>query len=958
MRTLPARSASTSRRGVVLLFSIAVLAVLAILGATFASISRVERNVSRNYVDHVRSQMLATAGVEVAIARLSREVRDPALLLKHRFFGEDMNENGLPDPGEDVNGNGWEEARCPLVRAPHPSYMADLDGNARLDARDLLDVEGRRVGATGVLPSTYTPRGDFYSVKVIDASSLINVNMTAHPHLQRLLENLCEEAGLGRSVGTRLHQNRPYRSLLEIRDRCRLDDRQFEAIKGLVTVYGWFDKEVVDAVPLARRIRPGLAVGSYVYTWEEIRPRRIDFPRDARREVVGRCPVNVNLAPREVLVALLRDLSGFYLDERETRTVGVDNGYMLMDVAYAYAGASGALGRIRATQPVSRVQAHLVADAILARRRRAPITSWQEMNEFLHDEVWERGLLDLQQVDALKANFNPNSNVNDFNPEMHRFQWVDKTDLTYWTTELTFAPTGYYRIESVGRVMNQLRGIVAEAELLVDAKLFDLHRQSTQRDFLHDVWKEDASLRDTVISRERGAGRTAGGLALASFPELPERDWVRDADWDGYLTLATRESDGAGAAFHATYSANGLEADSGHARIMDRNGPFVDRLVDRRSGSGGWRPGKLFPDGVYAELDSVPMYQYTPSDPHDIYASFWLKPHFFPEHAGRTRVFMTWQRPTGHTFIPMAPLGVYGTVTSFVEEHSVGGYDYQEPWDTPALLAGGGVAGWEGAVATPCLNHEGHGHDTIQRAGENWETVMRAGKWMHVAWVHDGKPWEGRQAEIGNFHENLDSLYVNGRKVSGVFAYQQGDNFHPVQHDGEPLRLGARRDEMRLNTVPDSTIDEVLIWEGVTWPQAEARILDEFNDGRFYNDDDGTFTSRAIDLAAELGLPRGTPVTLSTVSWTQFVPESLPDGAITVELVRARDRSPLPGSRTYAASSMEKVDLVVKEPFRYVVRFRPGVGGTSPVVDTLVFDDITLAVTKGPQFLSWAWVSR
>ncbi len=942
----------------VLIFAVAVLSALVLFALVFTSLSSIERNVSRNYVDKVRSKLLATAGVEVAVARLAEEVCDPATMLLHKFYGEDMNEDGAPSAGEDVNGNGWEEEACPLSRAPHPSYMHDVNGNARADAGDMLEVEGQMVGVSGLLPSTYTQGGDIYSVRVSDLSGKFNVNMDGHPHLQAILENLCDVAGLGRGLGARLFQNRPYGSLLEIRDRLALTATEFEKVKNLINVYGWFDKKVVNAVPLNQRIRRGLAPGSYVYTWEEVRPSRIDFPRDANGAVVGRCPVNVNLAPREVLIALLWGLQGFYLDE-ETYGTDVNNGYAFMSVFYTYRGADGALGQIRQTPPISRTQATRVADALIARRRTRVFTTWQDFNKCLWDDCWATGILSRQQMDVLKANFNPNSQINDFNPEYFRFAWVDKTDLAYWTTEMTFAPTGYYEIESIGRVLDPFRRIVAESEVLVDVKMFDIYRESTQKDFLYDQWKNNDDIRDNIISRERGSGNTSGDLSLMVYPEMPNPAWTKDADYDGHITLATKESAGVGAEFQATFFDRGLDSDSGHGFVSDVNGPYYDKLLNQAGGSGSWRPGKLFPDGVYAELDSVPMYNYIPPDRHRFSASFWMKPHFFPEHAGRSRVFMTWQKPTGKSHISVMPLGIYCTVTSFLESTSVGGYEYQEPWDTPAILAGGTVETYEGACATPCINHLEHGHPSISRGGETWGTMFEGGKWMHVGWIHNGTSLEGRPYDWPTtYHENTDTLYINGRKVCGVFSYQTGDVSYPTLYDGQIMRLGERRGAVQINTVPDSTMDEVLVWNGVLTPNPEPAILDEFNDGRFYNEDDGTFTSRAIDLAAEASLPAGTSVQVAMVAWTPYVPDSLPSGRITVELLSAQDRSTLPGTHEYTRPGGEKADVQASGPIRYRVHFYPGVGGVQGIVDSLVFDDITIMFTRAPRFLAWAWVER
>lgn len=62
----PART----RRGFVLLMSLAVLAIMSVLAVSFVNLARLERNISRNYVINVRAQLAAESGVEYAVSRL------------------------------------------------------------------------------------------------------------------------------------------------------------------------------------------------------------------------------------------------------------------------------------------------------------------------------------------------------------------------------------------------------------------------------------------------------------------------------------------------------------------------------------------------------------------------------------------------------------------------------------------------------------------------------------------------------------------------------------------------------------------------------------------------------------------------------------------------------------------------------------------------------------------------
>ena len=59
-----------SRRGAILIVVLGVLAVLALLATTFASLQAVERQISRNYLDEVRARLLAQSGVDAAVDRL------------------------------------------------------------------------------------------------------------------------------------------------------------------------------------------------------------------------------------------------------------------------------------------------------------------------------------------------------------------------------------------------------------------------------------------------------------------------------------------------------------------------------------------------------------------------------------------------------------------------------------------------------------------------------------------------------------------------------------------------------------------------------------------------------------------------------------------------------------------------------------------------------------------------
>lgn len=62
----------TRRRvaGIALLIVLATLALLSVVALTFVSMSRLERSISNNYVDHTRAVLAAESGVEYAVSRI------------------------------------------------------------------------------------------------------------------------------------------------------------------------------------------------------------------------------------------------------------------------------------------------------------------------------------------------------------------------------------------------------------------------------------------------------------------------------------------------------------------------------------------------------------------------------------------------------------------------------------------------------------------------------------------------------------------------------------------------------------------------------------------------------------------------------------------------------------------------------------------------------------------------
>ena len=210
--------------------------------------------------------------------------------------------------------------------------------------------------------------------------------------------------------------------------------------------------------------------------------------------------MNVNAAPREVLVALLANLQGFFIAERKRnnpRWAGDSMASMTLQSNYRFSSFNNAdvYGILTDTFPIvgpgagQGISAFDIADEMIAcREHRAssrfnyagvpwggPFRSWHQFNLFV-DNLITIGLIDdprsvhvsydeegvdptgygaiisqdteakrhaLRAIaDVIKANFNPNLHLNELNPDENLYTRVDKTDLFVNSTEFCFVPSG------------------------------------------------------------------------------------------------------------------------------------------------------------------------------------------------------------------------------------------------------------------------------------------------------------------------------------------------------------------------------------------------------------------------------------------------------------------------------------------------------------------------------------
>jgi len=981
------------RAGLALIIAIGILVVATVLAVCFVTLARLERRASQRRIHQTQALFLARSGLEDAQARMASG-QDPSLQ-QNRYGGEDADlSSGFSgvEAAQEIHRRGKLDAEaCPLVHALRPSFPA-LSGAAPR----LLAVDGRQRGFSGSLAADPGSSGASYALNVEDESGKINVNgglldsrdrdgdLTPdcrdpdvrnpldpkdtgrgwNAQLARILNLLGSEIGgpvnmptLGLDVVSR----RPpggYPSLTALQEALSTTTD----LSPWLTTRSWADVQVVHP--------NGYGTQDATLSF----PGLNDVKRDRRPlalEEGGRPPVNLNAAPRNVLSVLMQNLKG-----TSWHSVGTPRSFQITP-------GTGSI----------------IASRIVARRAVAPFASWSDFSAFCDTlvsqdvitglavpaERWGGG--NLCGADLVKANFDPNTALNKQLPDQILWRWIDKSDLSVWSTEGSLGPTGTFRISSLGRVLDPGGRILAMRSLAVTVDAFHLLRQTTQQDFVSGRPLDECfslspggpyGYRTTGATASwRGAGWGDGrGLAALSYPCAPTAPASR---LDGYLALATvQEGHSRPGLRFLHHLDDSLDADVGTPTAVT-SGVWSSSLQTDLA-QDIWpappvEPSTFLPDGLHSQRYRSPGYQAFGNFPasgggpvpsnHGV-ISYWVKlPNAQWSDSGVGRY--PWQ------FSCTRYAGSGLTQTLAIGEREF----FARCW---GLLL-------ENSVSTTDAGHE---HATY--ASNSEPTPFLSGgafkpglRWNLVtAWFDTDEALAADEASmdirgVRPFTSGPGYLYT----ATWTTADGQ-DLFVP----GVAFALGNHPQAL-LNTVDPGTsnqiIDEVAICDfgddvnGPTGTRIRAADLarQRYADGRYYKGDDARF------LSAVLEPDSGRPVRLLSARWTEYLPRDSrqemlsvnatipmlpPYGGPAPRLIDARlldsrleldlldeagglsdaPRPPLTQGGSLSRSLRR---------FRYRVAFRNTMADpdNQGVLETPFLDDITFAwqPADGPRVLAW-----
>ncbi len=1028
---------SLQRRGLALILVAGVLGVLAVLATAFVTMAQLERRAAAQRLHATRAVLLARSGIEDALARIAAGQDPDAAGV--RYGGEDFDDDGSLSPGWEMDAEVFRKGKlnrgdCPAEHALRPSFfMRTPSGDPAL-----RPVEGRLRGYSGTLGGDGIPEGNPYALKVIPQAG-IHVNggdPVAPPTegynavLRRILGTLAAavdredgtsgDGPVSQADGYALIDSRPeagWTSWDEVRDTAFSGSQgKLDALREYLALHAWVDRKV---------IRPNVtaAPGTQFTTWMEVRlahdawpsaapgtQRAPDFERipvAPTGAVVGRAPVNLAWARsrRPVLIALVDGLAGLYVNFSD------DRGGMMQTIPFLKYRQVALSNTWTAGGDCFRVVNHLLAST-------ADLSTWEAWDAFC-DTVPVSG--DVEDVrakrDLLKAQFNPNSDLNKSNPGATMWNRVDKQDLTAYSTEFCLEPLHGYEVESQGRVLDARRRLLASRTVRASLAAPRALRLTTQREFvcedlgLPEVAGDEAGVRlpgwtrtgePGFITQSRGTGRTWGhridmrtpypgtwldggvdarGISLQTYPE-PCFDAgaglsMTPADYDGNIQLATVET-----IRDAVY---GVIAATTDMRMLGRFDSSLDldladagglcspdqrqvRTSELRNGLlHAAKPSGLHPDGVYSEYRNAPAYPSLGNmDGTHALVSLWSKANY--ERTLTRKLYGVYRFCFQATNVSSSASWLENQFLGMCQSDADSGYAH---------------AGYTWGF----MYESGHHPDDREQEHEFRTQALpeRPHRWtlstfqwdlqvptLHLGgeFVLDGGGGAGETGSYDLYH------YPNSWNDQANVA----DLTLPDAYGAHRVVLGSRE----VHNVglykygADATLDEFVLYD--FGPSADKLCTQQVADGRFK---EGRYYKGAeyVDLPASMTNPPGdqagiyvSPAValppgsrLRGVSWTFQRPPELPGDYAEVELTDAAGADYLWGedaSRSTRGPGWRKelqrwaLSGTAPDRFRFRVVFRRDpdfLPGDDPVLESPAFDDLTFRYEPpgGSRVLQW-----
>ncbi|MBI5779253.1 MAG: hypothetical protein HZA49_07345 [Planctomycetes bacterium] len=988
-----------------------ICAIIVLLGIALNAYNQIQLELTHCHLDKIRAKMLAHQGLtnafdELKTLNFDQITNKPRHNSSWYYYGEDLDNNGLLSRGEDQNNNRTLDVEtCPLKDALKPSFtLTDRNGTPMF----IRFANGARMGYSGELTKTYVDGNDIYTLKITDCHSQIYVNGD-DDGTKQLLNNLgvilrissdIPDEALGNYIFKKRNMKPSGRFTVKEELAGILPKPVYEKIRPYVTLYGQADNKVIK--PPRRQMKEG----TEIFSWKQITPD--DLVCEERH------PININTAAKPVLMAALANLEGIYLhqglnDDEIASADDIKNVFSnTLEKPHGKVEPPGvSIGKLKAVNlriPENTRLIENIAERIIEERTISPFLEWQAFNKFcdilIHEEFFgdistpEGYELAQAKADLIKANVNPNTLLNKFNPDRIINRWLDKSDLVTYTTEFCFTPRGYFEVESEGMVLRpSISGeMFLEAGYLTRgvAKIYEIYNETNQSDFS----------KGRISKQPKEAGET-----LQTYPQPDINNLPNGCYEDGQIALANVENRAPdNKPIFALHFNKTLKASpsNGKSQPMEMEG---NSLTTESLFNGG----ALYPDGVYSDSGGCPAYESEDNFVDGIAnervsgkkqfrgaVSFWLKPNYYQTSVKPRTIFSLNKatnnpphpkynyQPTQHIFSILAFPRAYpyksDTDTLSYSLRTTPAGKFLWFWDFDESL-GNQPQSYIFANSDPANDS----HHRWIHIGIAWDTHPKttriakhcpacipktgeANNSQEPAWLLKGYcrhcAGTGETSEVKVYPSDVYTFCINGDDAPSKYIGRQPELFPPeiIQQidfaSANSIRLGESIDSSFWNFSGDFTIDEVTIRLPDSVKSAEEQFKDEFANGRYYKNQ-GIFTSGPIIIKTG----RGHAVTKTGPDyktriipfWTAYYPSDWDEDSRNI-LIQLLNNSDEPISAIYdrqgpaiELSKGKNQDLT----FKYKVVFDTQVNGhNKPLLESPFLDDITMIIfTNEPEIM-------
>ncbi len=637
-----------------------------------------------------------------------------------------------------------------------------------------------------------------------------------------------------------------------------------------------------------------------------------DFERDSQGAVIGRAPVNLNWARKDYrfLYALLVGLSGIDLDNHWYTVMASGTSPHYIDPGTLGVFYRQTLSPQDAEKFVWALQEGITSSAGYPDwDGTSSIDSWDEFDRVIELNP-NLAQMSQEKKDLVKANFNPNANLNKFNPGETLFRKIDKSDLCVYSTEFSFASPGFVA-SSLGRVVDARGRLLAE-RILTAVFGFDQVRFTARSEFCAakqgrlDLAGDEGGFRlpgdAGFIAQAAGNDRTFGsryppippaattrGLSLQSYPEPQWRGspCPPPGAYDGALQLATTETlEGAanpGLDFLASWD-NSYDATWGlgpTACTLDAcMGPPSGSLLGDGPAANRAALNMIYPDGCYSESLRTPGYDSTQNfgDGFQGLLSMWYKPALGPNEwaYGSTRGICLFNMVRTNLNVSVPP---YWSVMNFMDR-------------TQSFQIGGdrvftGQENWGANIENRYSNGENGIEQGPRFSCRNVNPEKRF--WHPHRWYLVTVQWNLRATNRGDYcHFILNGTsyldlptphyYQDAYTPDGNSTALNAAGFEDNGQQRPPFFYLGRRGRTNMTKgSADGTLDEVAIFSrGTSLAESATLASARFPAGRFYKEDEALEDVSTLDpvvpeyQSCPIQLPPG--VRIVRTDWTLRLP--------------------------------------------------------------------------------------